>query len=81
MLLISRQDWIDAFRAVDQFQSRNRDAFDFKSSRYGRRWRAKRFNLVIEMLLISRAGLAVLSVTAEDGFNLVIEMLLISSNT
>ena len=62
------------------FQSRNRESFDFKStrSRCNRKF-AIGFNLVIESLLISSAE--VVEVLGEElrRFNLVIESLLISS--
>ena len=63
-----------------QFQSRNRDAFDFKILKmrvcvFGS---LLCFNLVIEMLLISSDQNKMLK-AENKSFNLVIEMLLISS--
>ena len=62
------------------FQSRNRGSFDFKRlcgcSNPTRIWS---FNLVIEVLLISRVVWSGISAKASGGFNLVIEVLLISS--
>ena len=63
-----------------KFQSRNRDAFDFKIWKRVSRSAAQvfSFNLVIEMLLISRKSYLGFANGKLYCFNLVIEMLLIS---
>ena len=63
------------------FQSRNRGSFDFKSAFYEGRENneALSFNLVIEVLLISRVLPAFMAISRLISFNLVIEVLLISS--
>ena len=61
------------------FQSRNRGSFDFKEfSVYRGESLRSRFNLVIEVLLISRKK-DWQRLDSLKGFNLVIEVLLISS--
>ena len=62
-----------------KFQSRNRDTFDFKSVHFRCKERLNRgFNLVIEILLISRQATVKFTHVTGASFNLVIEILLIS---
>ncbi len=67
-------------RGTPMFQSRNRGSFDFKFKfRQANLLLLYRFNLVIEVLLISRVPPRGFSMpAAKAGFNLVIEVLLIS---
>ena len=64
-----------------EFQSRNRGSFDFKTSRHRVGLpQCPRFNLVIEVLLISSDGCSRHAQSPTSVcFNLVIEVLLISS--
>ena len=80
VLLISSPQGDVAHRNIPfWFQSRNRGSFDFKCSVVSFAQRLLcRFNLVIEVLLISRKCKS-LSAPRHQGFNLVIEVLLISS--
>ena len=69
--------------AIDNFtfQSRNRGSFDFKHVITGTQGNPPfRFNLVIEVLLISRCLPCCHNLNLTFCFNLVIEVLLISSN-
>ena len=62
------------------FQSRNRGSFDFKIFDLDvSDWNPSGFNLVIEVLLISRMDTVSVTMDHNFGFNLVIEVLLISS--
>ena len=67
-------------RRRSKFQSRNRGSFDFKPIQpHKHNSRYTRFNLVIEVLLISRKRFRSWSLRRWSRFNLVIEVLLISS--
>ena len=74
----SRSRWLR--RKPITFQSRNRGSFDFKRTpSHHRSMSHSRFNLVIEVLLISSACPNDEIDSCRSSFNLVIEVLLISS--
>ena len=64
----------------NEFQSRNRDAYHFRSKRSTARQPSSSFNLAIEMLIIS-GHREPQTIFCWNSFNLAIEMLIISGQT
>ena len=76
--MISRQTAYHSRLRHTKFQSRNRGSLISSLNRLGVEVPSHRFNLVIEVLLISRRSLSIPQKRSRRSFNLVIEVLLIS---